>query len=272
VSKTSHTAIKAAAQELAEAEDITYTAARRIIERWVTHEGPTDEELAAADATDFDPVYYYACQPPSEIPGFLMRMHDYPARSDAPAKYCYPHTVTSLADPEQKAVLSLMARPDIYSGEPALVIEPITFTPPQGGLPGFGYWGNCWTLQLHDVGFLDRIGNLATPGWSATVTRGPEPSAPSTLRLAHADGYVLFDAPTPMSPSWLARVNCHPEGVPVVCGPGAGRPVPSDLDDEEYVHQLLDTLDLVAARVPFTVNGPAPRLLMTDDPSASERI
>lgn len=266
MSKNSHTAIKAAARELAEAEDLTYTEARRIIERWRTHEGPTDEDLAAADAADFDPVYYYACQPPSEIPGFLMRMHDYPARSDAPAKYCHPHPVASVADPELNAVLSLIARPDIYRGEPALIVEPLTFTPPPGGLPGFGYWGNCWTLHLHDVGFLDRIGNLATPGWSATVTRGPEPSAPSMLRLAHPD-YVLFDAPMPLPPSWLARVNFHPEGVPVLCGPGAGRPVPDNLGDEEYVDQLLDTLDLVAARVPFTVSGPAPRLLMTDVPA-----
>jgi hypothetical protein len=268
VSKNSHTAIKAAAQDLAEAEDLTYTAARRIIERWSTHQGPTDEELAAADACDFDPMFWYACQPDSEIPGFLMRMHDYPERSDTPAKYCYPHPVQSLADPDKTAALSLTARPDIYDGAPALVIEPLWFTPPPGGLPGFGHWGNCWTLRLHDVGFRYRIGNLATPGWTATVTRGPEPSAPSTLRLAHVDGYVLFDAPTPLPPQWLARVNCHPEGVPVVCGPGAGRPVPEDLDDTEYVDGLLGTLDLVAARVPFTVDGAAPRLLMEDGASS----
>jgi hypothetical protein len=264
VSKTSHTSIKAAAQDLAEAESLTYTAARRIIERWSTHQGPSPEELAAADACDYDPVFWYACQPPSEVPGFLMRMHDYPERSDTPAKYCYPHDLPSAADPAKKAVLSLTARPDIYEGEPALVIEPLTYTPPLSGLQGFGHWGNCWSLHLYDVGFRYRIGNLATPGWTATVARGPEPSAPSTLRLAHADGYVLFDAPTPLPPQWLARVNSHPEGVPVVCGPGAGHPVPRDLDDTEYVAELLGTADLVAARVPFTVSGAAPRLLTAD--------
>jgi hypothetical protein len=264
VSKNTHTAIKNAARSLAEAEGLNYPAARRIIERWHAHQGPSDEELAAADACDYDPVFWYACQPPSEVPGFLMRGDGYPARSDGPAKYCHPHDVPSASDSGGTAVLSLTARPDIYEGEPALVIEPLTYTPPLGGLQGFGHWGNCWTLHLHDVGFRDRISNLATPGWTATVARGPEVSAPCTLRLAHSDGYVLFDAPTPLPPSWLARVNSHPEGVPVVCGPGAGHPVPRDLDDTEYVYGLLGTLDLVAARVPITVTGAAPYLIPAD--------
>ncbi|MET7979485.1 hypothetical protein ABZW44_42165 [Streptomyces mirabilis] len=55
----------------------------------------------------------------------------------------------------------------------------------------------------------------------------------------------------------------------MICGPGASRPVPSDLDDTEYVDGLLDTLDLVAARVPFTVTGAAPQLLMEDDASSA---
>ncbi|MFE9437035.1 hypothetical protein [Streptomyces sp. NPDC006640] len=269
MSKHSHTANKTAAQELAAAESLTYAAARRIIERWATHPWPTDEELAAADAADFDPLFYYACQPPSEIPGFLMQVSEYPERSDGPTKYCYPHSVQSLAAPETSATLSLIARPTIYEGEPALVVQPVTYTPPPGARPGFGHWGNCWTIQLHDVGFLDRISNLAAPGWSATVTRGPEPSAPCALRLAHEDGYVLFDAETPLPPDWLARVRCHPEGVPVVCGPGAGREVPTSLDDTDYVRDLLCTLDLVAARVPFTVSGAAPWLLHADDSSNS---
>jgi hypothetical protein len=255
VSKHNHTAMKTAARDLADEEGLTYAAARRIVERWAAHQGPTDEELRVADATDFDPLFWYATQPPSEIPGFLMRMSDYPERSDGPAKYCHPHAVQSLANPGKEAILSLTARPDVYYGEPALVVEPLTYTPPPAYLPGFGYWGNCWTIHLGDVGFLDRISNLATPGWSATVTRRTEPSAPSALRLAHTDGYVLFDAETPLPPDWLARVRCNPEGVPVVCGPGAGRPVPPSLDDADYVNDLLDTLDLVAARVPFTVTG-----------------
>ncbi|MGW7611894.1 hypothetical protein ACWGKW_32505 [Streptomyces sp. NPDC054766] len=269
MSKNSHTAIKNAARALAEAEGLNYPEARRIIERWSTHQGPTDQELTAADTCDYDPMFWYACQPASEIPGPFIRMHDYPERSDAPPKYCYPHPVPSAADPDKKAVLSLTARPDVYDEAPALVIEPLWFTPPPGGLPGFGHWGNCWTLRLHDVGFRYRISHLATPGWTATVTHGPEPSAPSTLRLAHADGYVLFDAPTFLPPEWLARVNLHPEGVPVVCGPGAGHPVPPDLDDTEYVAELLGTLDLVAARVPFTVSGAAPWLLVEDDASSA---
>lgn len=272
MSKHSHTAFKEAAQTLADAEGLSYAAARRIIERWATHQGPTDDELSAADAADFDPLFHYACQPGSEIPGFLMRMSDYPERSDGPAKYCYPHAVQSIARPEASATLSLTARPDVYEGEPALVVEPLTYTPPSNDMPGFGYWGNCWTVHLHDVGFLDRIGNLAAPGWTATVTRGVEPSAPSALRIEHTSGYVLFDAETPLSPDWLARVRCHPEGVPVVCGPGAGRPVPASLDDSEYVLDLLCTLDLVAARVPFTVNGAGPRLIVEDDPSTPASI
>lgn len=261
MSKHNHTAIKNAARELADAEGLSYAAARRIIERWSTHQGPTEEELTAAAATEFDPMWWYASTY-SEVPGFLMRMSDYPARSDGPAKYCHPHAVRSLADPEKEAVLSLTARPDVYEGEPALVVEPLSYTPPPGGtIPGFGYWGNCWTVHLHDLGFLDRISDLATPGWTAAVTRGVEPSAPSLLRLAHDSGYVLFDVETPLPPDWLARVRCHPEGVPVLCGPGAGHPVPTNLDDTEYVHRLLDTLDLVAARVPVTVTGAGPRLM-----------
>jgi hypothetical protein len=256
MSKNSHTAMKDAARELADVEGLTYTEARRIVERWTAHEGPTDDELRAADETEFDPSYYYA-RTTSEIPGFLMRMHDYPLASAEPAKYCHPHPVQSLADPGQEAVLSLTARSDVYYGEPALVVEPLTFTSPPGALPGFGHWGNCWTIHLHDVGFLDRVSNLAAPGWSATITRGPEPSAPCHLRLAHEDGYVLFDAETPLPPDWLARVHCNPEGVPVFCGPGAGRPVPRSVDHVPYVNSLLDTLDLVAARVPFTVAGVA---------------
>ncbi|MCT9011146.1 hypothetical protein [Streptomyces rhizosphaerihabitans] len=57
--------------------------------------------------------------------------------------------------------------------------------------------------------------------------------------------------------------------MPVVCGPGAGHPVPPDLDDTEYVAELLGTLDLVAARVPFTVSGAAPWLLVEDDASSA---
>lgn len=251
MSKNSHTATKDAARALADAEGLAYTEARRIVERGATHEGPTDDELRAADETEFDPSCYYA-RTTGEIPGFLMRMHDYPVASDGPAKYCHPHPVPSLAAPEQ-AVLSLTARSDVYFGEPALVVEPLTFTAPPGALPGYGYWGNCWTVHLHDLGFLDRVGNLAAAGWSATVTRGPEPSAPCALRIVHKDGYVLFDAETPLPPDWLARIRCNPEGVPVFCGPGAGRPVPASVDDVPYVESLLDALDLVAARIPFTL-------------------
>jgi hypothetical protein len=129
MSKNTHTALKDAARELADVEGLSYAEARRIVERWAAHQGPTDDELRAADETDFDPLFWYATQPPSEVPGFLMRMHDYPERSDGPAKFCYPHAVQSLADPEKEAVLSLTARPDVYYGEPALVVEPLTFTP-----------------------------------------------------------------------------------------------------------------------------------------------
>ncbi|WRZ87626.1 hypothetical protein OHB54_46160 [Streptomyces sp. NBC_01007] len=38
----------------------------------------------------------------------------------------------SAADPDKKAVLSLTARPDVYDEAPALVIEPLWFTPPPG--------------------------------------------------------------------------------------------------------------------------------------------
>jgi hypothetical protein len=257
VSKHSHTALKGAARELAEEEGLTYAEARRIIERWAAHEGPSDDELQAADATEFDPVYYHA-RTTSEIPGYLMRMTDYPEHSPSgPAPYCYPHTVPSLANPEQKAVLSLTARAAIYGQEAALIVEPLTYTAPAARLPGYGYWGNCWSVELHDQGFrYNRVSNLATPSWSATVTRGPEPSAPCTLRLANEGGYVLFDGGSPLPPDWLARVRVHPEGVPVFCGPCAGAPVPAWLEDSE-ADELLETADLIVARIPFTVTGAA---------------
>jgi hypothetical protein len=252
--KHTHTAMKEAARELADAEGLGYAEARRIIERWATHQPPTHEELAAADEIPYDPALHYAMTPPSEIPGWLIRMCDYPERSNAPAKYCYPHPVTSLADREKVATLSLFARPAIYDDFAALIVEPLTFTPPADTrIPGYGHWGNCWTVELHDVGFrYDRVSHLAAPGWSATVTRGPKPAAPCRLRIAHTDGFVLFDEDTALPPHWLARVPAHPEGVPVFCGPGAGMPVPPDLDTEE-ADLMLQTADLIVARVPFTV-------------------
>jgi len=259
VSKHTHTALKEAAQKLAAAEGLNHAEAHRIVSRWAAHEGPTDAEVEAADAATagFDPLFYYASQPPSEIPGFLMRMgSDYPQlRSEGPAPYCHPHPVQSLANSEQETVLSLTARPDVFDYLPALVVEPLTYTPPTDGRvpPGYGYWGNCWSVELYDVGFrYNRVSNLAAPGWSATVTRGPEPSAPCHLRVAHEGGFVLFDAPTPLPPDWLVRTRVHAEGLPVFCGPCAGAPVPQRLDDEQ-VDMLLETADLTVARIPFTV-------------------
>lgn len=254
MSKHTHTALKEAARALADEEGVSYTEARRIVQRWADHQGPTEEELAAADALEFDPLSWYASTT-SEIPGHLMRMDDYPQRSERPSPYCYPHTVRSLADPGKEAVLSLTARAAIYDELPALIVEPLTYTPPPGAAPGYGYWGNCWSVELYERGFrYNRVPLLAAPGWSATITRGAEPSAPCTLRLATQGwgSYVLFDGATPLPPAWLARLGAHLEGVPVFCGPCAGAVVPRWLDDEQ-AHQLLETADLIAARIPFTV-------------------
>ncbi|MFF1284318.1 hypothetical protein ACFVY4_26700 [Streptomyces sp. NPDC058299] len=252
--KHTHTARKEAARELADDEGLGYAEARRIIERWAAHQPPTSEELEAADEVSYDPVLHYAMTPPSEIPGWMMRTIDFPMRVESPSPYCYAHRVQSLSDREQHAVLSLFARPAIYDSEAALVVEPFTFTPPADTrIPRYGHWGNCWTVELHDAGFrYNRVSHLAAPGWSATITRGPEPSAPCRLRVAHDDGYVLFDEDTPLPPDWLARTGVHPEGVPVFCGPGAGLPVPPQLDKEE-ADLMLETADLIVARIPFTV-------------------
>ncbi|MFE5037144.1 hypothetical protein [Streptomyces sp. NPDC056683] len=252
--KNTHTAAKEAARILADDEGIGYAEARRIIERWNAHQVPTAEELAAADDLPYDPVLHYAVTPPSEIPGWVMSTEDYPMRVDGPSPYCYAHKVQSLAHREQSATLSLYARPSIYGPEPSLIVQPFTFAPPaETRIPGYGHWGNCWTVELHDAGFrYNRVSHLAAPGWSATVTRGADPSAPCGLRIAHVDGYVLFDDDTPLPPDWLARTRAHPEGVPVFAGPGAGLPIPAQLDKEE-ADLMLATADMIAARIPFTV-------------------
>lgn len=254
MSKHTDTALKEAARRIAAAEGLSYAAARRVAERWAAHPLPTDEELRIADETEFDPIHWYAMNV-GEIPGHLMGIVDYPEhRPDGPAPYCYPHPLNSLADPEQTVVLSLTARPAVYRQEPALIVEPLTYTPPPNThVPGFGYWGNCWSVRLHDEGFrFNWVGNFSAPGWAATVTRGAEPSAPCSLRITHFDGYVLFDEATPLPPNWLARVRVHPEGVPVFCGPCAGSVVPRRLEDAR-AESMLETGDLTAARIPFTV-------------------
>ncbi|MFG3287246.1 hypothetical protein ACGF3G_00280 [Streptomyces sp. NPDC048179] len=254
MSKHAHTALKETARVLADEEDLAYGQAHRIVKRWATHEAPTDDQLRAADETPYDPGSHYAMTPPSETPGWLKRTVDYPVCADAPAPYCYARPVPSVADPEQKAVLSLFARTAFYGPEAALIVEPLTYTPPADTRRGaYGHWGHSWMVQLYDQGFrYDRVSRLAAPGWAATVTRGPEPSAPCRLRLAHVDGYVLFDEDTPLPPGWLARVGVHPEGVPIFCGPGAGLPVPPSLEQNE-VGIMLESADLIVARVPFTV-------------------
>ncbi|NUR01388.1 MAG: hypothetical protein HOY79_34135 [Streptomyces sp.] len=254
--KSTHTTIKEIARELRDAEGLTYAEAQRVAARWVDHQPPTEEELTAADeeAVKYDPLTYYAMQPGSEIPGWMFGREGYPVRAEAPAPYCYTRPVRSLAHPEQVAALSLFARPTVYRGEAALIIEPLTYFPPADTrLPGYGHWGNCWSVEVHELGLhYNRVSHLAAPGWTATVTRGAELSAPVRLRLAHADGYVLFDADAALPPDWLARVRVHPEGIPVFCGPGAGMPIPVPLDDEE-ADLMLQTADLNAGRVPFTV-------------------
>ena len=257
MSKDTHTALKEVASALAEYEGIPYTRARRIVERWAVHQGPTDAELEAADGLEFDPVMWYAMQPGSEIPGFVMERPEYPVPLPGPATGCYPLTVPSLADPERHAVLSLACRPaalhNALESEPVLIVEPFGWT---GAGPGFGLWAVAWSGQLHERGLDFRIGALAVGGWTAIITPRTEVSAPCRVRIAHRDGYVMIDMETPLPPDWLARVRQHPEGMPVLCGPCAGARVPDGfVVDVEDIDVLLETADLIAARIPFTVRG-----------------
>jgi len=256
VPKNTHTTIKEVARKLSADEGLSYAAAQRIAARWAAHEGPSDEELDAAEraAEQYDPALWYAMQSGSEIPGWMFGRQGYPMQAEKPAPYCYTLPVRSLAHPEQVAALSLFARPTAYKGEAGLIIEPLTFFPPADTrVPGYGHWGNCWSVQLHNLGLhYNRVPHLATPGWTATITRGAEPSAPVRLHVAHADGYVLFDADAALPPDWVAYTGVVPEGIPVFCGPGAGMPIPDPLDDDE-ADMMLQTADLNAGRVPVTV-------------------
>ncbi|MDS0140606.1 MULTISPECIES: hypothetical protein [unclassified Amycolatopsis] len=225
-----------------------YSEARRIL--LADYPLPSDEEMAAADATEYDPVAYHAATAGSLPPGVLRPM----GLASGAASDCYEAVIPDHFGPRkgEPGKLAVAARGHQFEGLPALVLECVEIVEGRGKVPLA--WWTSFGIELNHRGWaFDPVGG-DTMDWRTELTPvAGAPSAPVRARIHDGGEFVLFDGPLYVPRSWLVRTRVDPVGLLTIAGPVSGSQVPGDLDDE-VVRTMLGTGNLVAAKIPVIMN------------------
>lgn len=257
------TVVKRRARKRAEVTDEPYAEARQLV---LAYPGPSRVELLGGDALsrEYDPQTWQLSKD-GTVPPSILRSRGF-VQGDGPD--CFHVTIPDHFGPPKPdkpaGRLALTARIAWYMGdepddddEPVLALECVDLVD-RGVQPLPGAWWTSFGIELHERGFRYDSDGGGTLPWRVELTMMPgEVSAPVGVRVHDGAGWVLFEGPVLLSPSWLSRARCNPVGLLVVAGPVSGSQFPRQFD-AEVIERMLGTADLIAARMLVDLHGPTP--------------
>lgn len=216
------------------------------------HVPPTEAELADAAGIDYDPVCWQLERDGTLPPQMARSMGD--LTGHGPDTYLV-QVPNPLHLDKPTGTIAVAVRVDQFRGEPALVVWTVAIVEGHDLPPG--QWWTSFGISLIERGWSYDADDTDTMSWRVECTPGPDPSAPVTVAITDPAGDVLFRGPALIPPLWLVMARHDPgAGVHVFAGQVTGTLVPERLTDER-AEAMLDTGDLVVARIPITVHTPA---------------
>jgi hypothetical protein len=216
------------------------------------HVPPTEQEMADAAAIIYDPVYWQFQHDGTLPPQMARRLGHITGPGADTYEVCVPNP---LRLDRPAGTIAVTVRPDQFRGEPALVVTTVAIVEGHDLPPG--QWWTSFGISLLERGWAYDADDTDTSGWRVECTPGPDPSAPVTVAITNPAGADLFRGPALVPPLWLVMARHDPAGIHVFAGQVSSTLMPQRLDDEK-VEAMLDTGDLVVARIPITVHAPVP--------------
>lgn len=188
-----------------------------------------------------------------------------------PGPDCYELTVPDrFGTPGPDGKIALIARPELYQGQPALAIECVGIT--QGHGKDDGAWRTSLGAELAERGWRhDTVGG-GTPKWRLHISyKSGNPLDPAHIEVSDGKGYLLFAGVALLPPSWCVRARLDPVGVPVITGPLTDGLFPEHFTDGQ-VDEMMGIGVLIGARMLVATDTPRPAGAHTQPPGSDNPL